>query len=101
MAADSPTRRRAALRPGMESSLGCSLDVFCALHFLVVVGTHHIGSATRCQACYLRRLRAAAPTSREDCTSGLGSELRLDEGRDKTRHCRIEIIRAAHEMDGG
>ena len=44
---------------------------------------------------------AQAVRDRQTCTSGLGSELRLDERRDKARHGRGEIARAAHEVDGG
>src|SRR5258705_9252440 len=33
-------------------------------------------------------------------TSGLGSELRLDERRNKARHGGVEVTRAAHEVNG-
>ena len=43
----------------------------------------------------------ARPDVKRIAWSGLGSELCLDECRDKTRHCRIEIARVAHEVNGG
>src|SRR6185312_15703999 len=88
IAADSPTRRRAALRPGMESSLGLFF-VHCVLWFLLPP----ITLVARPDVKRIARDDSAQAVERQSCTSRLGSELRFKKRRDKARHRRIEIAR--------
>src|SRR3954452_25512998 len=97
IAADSPTRRREALRSGMEI---LPWIIFCALRLMVLIAAYHIGSATRCQAHCSRRQRAGC-RKRQSGTSRLGSELRFKKGDNKARHRRIEVTRVAHDVDAG
>src|SRR5260370_40411403 len=94
-AAVAPTRRRAALRTGMNSSLED-----CALHFLFLSAPITWGPPTDVKRIGYAQFGRARPLGHASaCNSGLARELRFDEGRDEARHRGVEIAQPPHQMD--
>src|SRR5439155_24457103 len=92
IAANSPMNKRAALCPGIKSSLE---DV----RFFVFICAYHIDSAGQCQAHWDASGERTAHQAGSICTSGLGRKLRFDEGGDKARHRAGQIACPAHQMN--